>query len=141
MLLNCQLLKTAFCQKCVEYGEKKITAFHRISHNNSPRNSPHFLQKFGFFPIIAPKISSQIIYSPPIMVNIPLWGAVLSWGAIMGKTQKFTAFVSQSLLKFTRNSREKINNCRSRIRYRRQALGKRFGPVNGSVFFVIPRIP
>ena len=35
------------CRDCGECGEKNFfTEFHRISYNNSPQSSPHFLQKF-----------------------------------------------------------------------------------------------
>ena len=38
-----------FCKKCGDCGEcdlKNFNDFHRISYQISPRNSPHFLQKF-----------------------------------------------------------------------------------------------
>ena len=40
------------------------------------------------FPTVAPQLSGQITYSPPNDCNYTIRGAIISWGAIMGKTPK-----------------------------------------------------
>ena len=71
-----------FCKKygdCGKCGENKYFAtFHSISYKNSPRNSPHFLQKFTASILRQINVRSKLKALNAVKKNSPHFNAFLT---------------------------------------------------------------